>query len=113
MADKRRLLSQATLSIRHTRGVQDGLQRMPFNDLPPGSFDSKYVIASALDGETKVTSRTYDVCQKGCQAFTGAMLEWEAHQKCGVCKLPRPKRVSVTCDVELKHAVSYICALLS
>lgn len=93
LSERRRLLSQATLAIRHTRGVQDGLQKMPFCDIPPGCFDSKYVIDADLKSETGVSTRTYDMCSRGCQAFTGMYKAWEAHKKCGICNHPRPQKV--------------------
>lgn len=106
-AERRRLLSQATLSIRHTRGIQDGLQKMPFNNLPPETFDSKYIIASALETETKVTSTTYDVCVNGCQAFTGPFRDRQTHRKCGVCPLARLKHVSVFSNMKLGFIIAY------
>lgn len=93
MAERRRLLSQATLAMRHTRGVQDALQKMPFVPIHDGCFDTRYIIDSNLEGETGVSSRVYDMCSRGCQAFTGKYKKWDATSKCGVCNLPRPRTV--------------------
>lgn len=97
VSERRRLFSQATLSIRHTRGVQDGVQKMPFVDIPPRCFDTKYIIDADLRSETGVTTRVYDMCSRGCQAFTGRYKKWDDHRICLVCKHPRPKNVRKRC----------------
>lgn len=91
---RKRLLSQATLADRHTRGTQDGIQRIPFQKLPPGSFDSTYVIQSALERETQVTHKRYDVCVAGCRAFSGKYEAWEGNEQCGLCNRSRQRKAS-------------------
>lgn len=99
---KARILSQARYAARVSRGSFDGLKEFPNVGLPSGVFDSYWKVDNTLQKETKLTVKEYDVCPKGCQAFTGRKEAWmPGNMNCSMCGERRVKGVSIQIDPRL------------